>query len=52
MFSFILLLWTSFFGTLFAPASTGYQAGTLMNFAVAGALGGVAAHNYGVRPVQ
>jgi hypothetical protein len=34
------------------PTSTGYKAGTLMNFAVAGALAGVAAHNYNVRPVQ
>ena len=34
------------------PAAVGYKAGALINFAVAGALGGVAVHNYGNRPVQ
>lgn len=34
------------------PTTSGYKTGALINFAVAGALGGVAAHNYGVRPVQ
>jgi len=29
------------------PTATGYRTGTLINFAVAGALGGVAVHNYG-----
>lgn len=34
------------------PASAGYKTGALINFAVAGALTGVAVHNYGNRPVQ
>jgi hypothetical protein len=34
------------------PESTLYKAGALINFAVAGALGGVAVRNYGNRPVQ
>ena len=34
------------------PTANGYKTGMLINFAVAGALGGVAAHNYGVRPIQ
>ena len=31
------------------PANAVYKAGTIMNFAFAGTLGGVAVHNYGVR---
>jgi hypothetical protein len=34
------------------PTVSKYKTGALINFAVAGALTGVAAHNYGVRPVQ
>jgi hypothetical protein len=34
------------------PAASAYKTGALINFAVAGALGGVAVHNYGNRPVQ
>ena len=34
------------------PAASTYRTGALINFAVAGALGGVAAHNYGNRPIQ
>jgi len=34
------------------PAISGYRTGALINFAVAGALGGVAVHNYGVRAPQ
>jgi hypothetical protein len=34
------------------PSSSVYKTGALINFAVAGALTGVAVHNYGVRPVQ
>jgi hypothetical protein len=34
------------------PTVSGYKSGAFINFAVAGALGGVAAHNYGNRPVQ
>jgi hypothetical protein len=34
------------------PTASAYKTGTLINFAVAGALGGVAVHNYGNRPVQ
>ena len=34
------------------PASSGYKTGAIINFAVAGALSGVAIHNYGVKPVQ
>ncbi len=34
------------------PTASAYKTGTLINFAVAGALGGVAAHNYNVRAVQ
>jgi hypothetical protein len=34
------------------PAASTYKTGALINFAVAGALGGVAVHNYGVRAVQ
>ena len=34
------------------PAAAGYKTGALINFAVAGALGGVAVHNYGTKPVQ
>jgi len=34
------------------PAASGYKTGALINFAVAGALGGVAVHNYGTRPSQ
>ena len=34
------------------PTASVYKTGALINFAVAGALRGVAAHNYGVRPVQ
>jgi hypothetical protein len=34
------------------PAASGYKTGALINFAVAGALGGVAVHNYGNKPVQ
>ncbi len=34
------------------PAISVYKTGALINFAVAGALGGVAVHNYGNRPVQ
>lgn len=34
------------------PTANGYKTGALINFAVAGALGGVAAHNYSVRAVQ
>jgi hypothetical protein len=34
------------------PTASGYKTGAFINFAVAGALGGVAAHNYNVRPVQ
>ena len=33
------------------PAASGYRTGALINFAVAGALGGVAIHNYTNRPV-
>lgn len=34
------------------PAASGYKTGSLINFAVAGALTGVAVHNYGNRPPQ
>jgi hypothetical protein len=34
------------------PAASGYKTGALINFAVAGTLGGVAVHNYGNRNVQ
>ena len=34
------------------PSASVYKTGALVNFAVAGALTGVAVHNYGVRPVQ
>jgi hypothetical protein len=34
------------------PAASGYRTGALINFAVGGALGGIAVHNYGNRPVQ
>lgn len=34
------------------PAAAGYKTGALINFAVAGALSGVAVHNYGNRPTQ
>ena len=34
------------------PTAANYKTGALINFAVAGALTGVAVHNYGVRPVQ
>jgi hypothetical protein len=34
------------------PAASVYKTGALINFAVAGALGGIAVHNYGTRPVQ
>jgi len=34
------------------PAVSGYKTGALINFAVAGALSGVAVHNYGTRAVQ
>jgi hypothetical protein len=34
------------------PTASKYKTGALINFAVAGALTGVAVHNYGVRPVQ
>jgi hypothetical protein len=34
------------------PAASGYKTGALINFAVAGTLGGVAVHNYGNKPVQ
>jgi hypothetical protein len=34
------------------PGVAGYKTGAMINFAVAGALSGVAIHNYGVRPVQ
>ncbi len=34
------------------PAASAYKTGALINFAVAGALGGVAVHNYGTRVVQ
>jgi hypothetical protein len=34
------------------PTVSAYKVGTILNFSVAGALGGVAAHNYSVRPVQ
>ena len=34
------------------PMTSTYKTGALINFAVAGALGGVAVHNYGTRPVQ
>jgi hypothetical protein len=34
------------------PTANGYKTGMFINFAVAGALTGVAAHNYGVKPVQ
>jgi hypothetical protein len=34
------------------PGASAYKTGALINFAVAGALGGVAVHNYGTRPVQ
>lgn len=34
------------------PTASGYKTGALINFAVAGALGGVAVHNYGNRAVQ
>jgi hypothetical protein len=34
------------------PTASVYKTGALINFAVAGALGGVAVHNYGNRPIQ
>ena len=34
------------------PMSAGYKTGALINFAFAGTLAGVAAHNYSVRPSQ
>ncbi len=34
------------------PTASGYKTGAVINFAVAGALGGVAVHNYGNRAVQ
>jgi len=34
------------------PATPAYKTGTFFNFAVAGAFGAIAAHNYSVRPVQ
>jgi hypothetical protein len=34
------------------PAASTYKTGAFINFAVAGALTGVAVHNYGIRPVQ
>jgi hypothetical protein len=34
------------------PAAAGYKTGAMINFAVAGALSGVAIHNYGIRPAQ
>lgn len=34
------------------PAAVGYKTGAMINLAVAGALGTVAVHNYGNRPVQ
>jgi hypothetical protein len=34
------------------PTMSAYKTGTLINFAVAGALTGVAVHNYGNHPVQ
>jgi hypothetical protein len=34
------------------PAASSYKTGAWINFAVAGAMSGVAVHNYGNRPVQ
>lgn len=34
------------------PTASVYKTGAIINFAVAGALGGVAVHNYGIRPPQ
>ena len=34
------------------PSTSAYKTGALINFAVAGALGGIAVHNYGNRPVR
>jgi hypothetical protein len=34
------------------PATPAYKAGAFLNFAIAGTLGTIAAHNYNVRPVQ
>jgi len=34
------------------PAAPAYKTGALINFAVAGALGGAAVHNYGNRPAR
>jgi hypothetical protein len=34
------------------PTAPVYRTGALINFAVAGAPGAAAVHNYGIRPVQ